>query len=84
VQDIAKAHNKTPAQIVLRWGVQRGTAVIPKTTNKDRLKENLSLFDFNLSEDEMKAIDSLNKNRRYNDPGVFCEAAFATFFPIYE
>ena len=37
VIDIAKSHQKTPAQIVLRWGVQRGTAVIPKTTNKDRL-----------------------------------------------
>ena len=37
VIDIAKSHKKTPAQIVLRWGVQRGTAVIPKTTNKDRL-----------------------------------------------
>jgi D-xylose reductase len=58
--------------------------VIPKTTNKDRLKENLSLFDFTLSEAEMKSIDSMNKNRRYNDPGVFCEAAFATFFPTYE
>ena len=84
VLDIAKAHGKTPAQIVLRWGVQRGTAVIPKTTNKDRLKENLSIFDFTLTDAEMEAIGKLNKNQRYNDPGHFCEAAFGTFFPIYE
>ena len=58
--------------------------MIPKTTNKDRLKENLSILDFTLSESEMQSISQLNKNRRYNDPGVFCEAAFATFFPTYE
>ncbi len=60
--DIAKLHNKTPAQVVLRWAVQRGTAVIPKTTNKDRLNENLSIFDFSLAESEMQAIAALNKN----------------------
>jgi len=69
---------------VLRWGIQRGTAIIPKTTSKDRLKENFSIQNFNLSEDEMVQINGLNKNRRYNDPGVFCEGAFKTFFPIYE
>jgi D-xylose reductase len=68
----------------LRWGVQRGTAIIPKTTSKERLIENLSIFDFNLSEEEMKAINALDRNHRYNDPGVFCESAFGTFFPIYE
>jgi D-xylose reductase len=84
VIEIAKRHGKTEAQVVLRWAVQRGTAVIPKTTNKDRLVENLSIYDFTLSEADMTAISALNKNRRYNDPGVFCELAFATFFPIYE
>lgn len=58
--------------------------MIPKTTNKDRLIENLSILDFNLTDEEMTAIAKLNKNQRYNDPGVFCEAAFGTFFPIYE
>ena len=48
VKDIAVKHGKSPAQIVLRWGVQRGTAIIPKTTSKERLVENLSL-EFNLS-----------------------------------
>jgi len=47
--------------------------------------ENIGLFGgFNLSAEEMKSISSLNKNRRFNDPGHFCEVAFSTFFPIYE
>src|SRR6185437_8737899 len=84
VREAARHHNRTPAQIVLRWGVQRGTAVIPKTSQPARLAENLAIFDFALSDAEMQAIDGLDCNRRFNDPGVFCEAAFHTFFPIYE
>ncbi|MBI1346785.1 aldo/keto reductase [bacterium] len=84
VKKIAATHGRTPAQVVLRWGVQRGTAVVPKTMNPARLSENLSLFDFQLNEQEMVAISALNCHRRFNDPGVFCEAAFHTFFPIYE
>ncbi len=84
VQECAARHNKTPAQIVLRWGVQRKTAIVPKTTNHKRLRENLALFDFELSAAEMAAIDALDRGRRFNDPGVFCESAFNTFFPIYE
>lgn len=80
----AQRAGRTPAQVVLRWGVQRGTAIVPKTSQRDRLRENLSLFDFQLSEAEMGAITALDRNRRFNDPGVFCEAAFNTFFPIYE
>jgi D-xylose reductase len=80
----AKRLGKTPAQVVLRWGVQRGTAVVPKTTQPARLAENLAIFDFELSPDELQAISALDRNRRFNDPGVFCEAAFHTFFPIYE
>ena len=74
----------TPAQVVLRWGLQRGTAVIPKTSNLQRLLENLALSDFMLSDDEMAAISCLNKNRRFNDPGAFCEEAFNTFHSIYD
>lgn len=84
VKQAAERLNKTPAQVVLRWGVQRGTAIIPKTTKAERLKENLSIFDFELTQDEMAAISELNSNRRFNDPGVFCEAAFNTFHPIYD
>jgi len=80
----AERHQKSPAQIALRWGIQRGTAVIPKSIRIDRLRENLAIFDFELSTEEMSAISALNRNRRFNDPGVFCELAFNTFFPIYE
>ncbi len=84
VKRIASGYDKTPAQVVLRWGVQRGTAVIPKTANPARLAENIDLFDFSLTSDEMTAIESLDQNRRFNDPGVFCEQAFGCYFPIYE
>jgi D-xylose reductase len=84
ITEIAAQHTKTPAQVLLRWGVQRGTAVIPKTSKRERLAENIAIFDFELSSHQMQAINSLDQNRRYNDPGVFCEAAFNTFCPIYE
>jgi D-xylose reductase len=84
VRAAAERCNRTPAQVVLRWGVQRGTAVVPKTTRPERLAENLALFDFALTPDEMKAISALNRDRRFNDPGAFCEAAFNTFCPIYD
>lgn len=84
VKETAARHGKTAAQVVLRWGVQRGTALVPKTANRDRLTENLAVFDFELTADEMHAISSLDRGRRYNDPGVFCESAFGAFFPIYE
>ncbi len=80
----AQAHGKTPAQVLLRWGVQRGTAIIPKTSKPDRMRENLAIDDFALSNVEMAAITSLNQDRRFNDPGVFTEAAFGTFHPIYD
>jgi len=84
VQKIASAHGRTAAQVVLRWGVQRGTAVIPKTSKVERLRENLDLAGFELSEAEMASIQSLDKNQRFNDPGAFCEPAFGCFYPIYE
>jgi len=48
------------------------------------MQENIDIFNFNLNTAEMNLISSLNKNRRFNDPGHFCELAFKTFFPIYE
>lgn len=84
ITDIASRHGKSAAQVVLRWGVQRGTAVIPKTSRPERLVENLNLFDFQLTQEEMEAISGLDRNQRYNDPGAFCESAFGCFYPIYE
>lgn len=84
ITQCAQHYNKTPAQIVLRWGVQRGCSVITKTTKVERLKENLDIFDFELTDKEIATISGLNRNRRFNDPGNFCEAAFNTFYPIYD
>ena len=74
----------TPAQAVLAWGIQRGTSVIPKTTRPARLEENLKSRNFSLSIQQMQKIQALDQNRRFNDPGVFCEQAFGNFYPIYE
>jgi diketogulonate reductase-like aldo/keto reductase len=64
LKEIAEKYGKTPAQVVLRWDIQRGIVVIPKSSNLSRQKENLDIFDFELSEEDMKRISSLNKNQR--------------------
>ena len=84
VTGIAGAVGRTPAQVVLRWGMQRGTSVIPKTSRPERLRENLAASEFTLSAEQMQAIAALDRGRRFNDPGDFCERAFGAFFPIYE
>lgn len=84
VKSAAQRLSKTPAQVVLRWGIQRGTAIIPKTSKPERLIENADIFDFELTQQEMEAISALNRDRRFNDPGVFCEAAFNRLHPIYD
>jgi D-xylose reductase len=84
IRNIAESCQCTPAQVLLRWGVQRGTSVIPKTNSLERMKENLQIDHIQLTEAQMQQISSLNQNRRFNDPGHFCEVAFGTFFPIYE
>ena len=60
IRDAASAHRKTPAQAVLRWHVQKGNIIFPKSVNRDRLRENLDIFDFSLSDAEMAAIDALD------------------------
>ncbi|XP_044783886.2 prostaglandin F synthase 1 isoform X3 [Bubalus bubalis] len=62
---IAKKHKQTPALVALRYQVQRGVVVLAKSYNKKRIKENIQVFDFELSPDGMKAIDGLNRNIRY-------------------
>jgi len=84
VAAIAAAVGGTPAQVLLRWGIQRGTAVIPKTSRPERLAENLAAADVDLSADQMALLSGLDAGRRFNDPGVFCERAFGRFFPIFE
>lgn len=71
LKDIGKKYNKTAAQIALRWGIQRNTVVIPKSNKVERLKENFDVYDFQLSEDDMKTISSLDKKMRTNQPACF-------------
>lgn len=84
VKEIAERLNCSPAQVILKWGIQRNTSVVTKSINPDRMKENLSSDSVELTEEDMEAISSLNRNRRFNDPGDFCEGAFNTFHPIYD
>jgi len=64
ILNIAKAHGKTAAQVVLRWHLQNDTIAIPKSVTPSRIKENFQVFDFELSTEEMEKINQLNKNRR--------------------
>src|SRR5699024_6983692 len=59
LHSLAKRYHKTPAQIIIRWHLQHGFIVIPKSTNPKRQKENISVFDFTLSHEDMKLIDEL-------------------------
>ncbi|MFB5190152.1 aldo/keto reductase [Alicyclobacillus fastidiosus] len=70
--DIAKKYNKTPAQVVLRWDLQHDIVTIPKSIREARIVENAQVFDFELSSEDMAAIDGLNENRRFGaDPDNF-------------
>jgi diketogulonate reductase-like aldo/keto reductase len=64
IGDIAKAHDKTSAQVMLRWHLQQGRSVIPKSTKPERIAENIDVFDFELSAEELAAIDALDTGQR--------------------
>ena len=69
---IGEKYGKTPAQVMLRWNIQRGIIVIPKSTHKERMEENFAVFDFTLSDEDMDAIAALDKKESsffsYQDP----------------
>jgi len=71
VKAIANKHKRSTGQVLLRWAVQRGIAVIPKSTNEKRLRENISIFDFKLDSKDMDDLKSLDNGTRYNDPATF-------------
>ncbi|MDT0476258.1 aldo/keto reductase [Streptomyces sp. DSM 41014] len=64
VTRIAEAHGKSPAQVLLRWGLQQGRSVIPKSTKRERIAENIDVFDFTLTADELAALDALETGHR--------------------
>ena len=79
---IARAHGKSPAQVMLRWGLQEGRSVIPKSTKPTRIAENIDVFDFELSADEIAAVDGLDTGRRGGpEPGAVTLEAYGREIP---
>ena len=64
LKEIAKKYNKTVAQIILRWNIENKIVVIPKSVKKERIEENINIFDFKLDGEDIKKIDSMNNNER--------------------
>ena len=72
IADIAQRVGKTPAQVVLRWHVQRGDVIFPKSVTRSRVEENFALFDFELDQGDVASIDGLNRDERIGpDPDTF-------------
>ena len=70
--EIGKKYGKSIAQVILRWNIDLGIIAIPKSVNPERIKANISIFDFKLTPDEISTIDALNKNQRTGpDPDNF-------------
>ncbi|MFS0735168.1 aldo/keto reductase [Microbacterium sp. 1P10UB] len=82
IGDIARAHGRSPAQVMLRWGIQQGRSVIPKSTNPERIRENFDVFDFELGEDDMARITALDTGVRSGpDPDVARDELFDRVIP---
>ena len=72
LKEIAEKHNKTVGQVILRWNIQRGVIVIPKSTHVERIKENIDLFNFVLENEDVELINQLNQHKRTGpDPDNF-------------
>ncbi|ULT59845.1 aldo/keto reductase [Neobacillus drentensis] len=72
LQEIASAHHKSIAQVILRWDIQNEIVTIPKSIRESRIKENANIFDFTLSESDIEKINALNENQRFGaDPDNF-------------
>ena len=72
IASIGKKYKKTPAQIILRWNIDLGYVTIPKSATQERIRENIDIFDFELTADDIATIDSLNTNQRVGpDPDNF-------------
>jgi diketogulonate reductase-like aldo/keto reductase len=72
IATVAQAHGKTPAQVLIRWSIQLGNIVIPRSSKPERIKSNLEVFDFELTEDEMATINGLDDGTRFRpDPETY-------------
>jgi len=76
VQNIAKAHGKTPAQVLLRFGIERGVVVIPKSTHPGRITENLDAVSFSLAEEEVAQLRALEIPFRYVEPSTWWDVDY--------
>ena len=65
IATVAQAHDKTPAQVLIRWSLQLGNVVIPRSATPERIKSNLEVFDFELTDDEMATLNGLNEGTRF-------------------
>ncbi|GAB3920656.1 oxidoreductase [Microlunatus endophyticus] len=82
LRELATEHSRTPAQVMLRWHLQRGRSAIPKSTNAGRIAENFDVFDFALSDDDLARIDALDRGVRNGpDPDVPRPEMFARVIP---
>uniref|UniRef100_A0A672N7Q7 Aldo-keto reductase family 1, member A1a (aldehyde reductase) n=1 Tax=Sinocyclocheilus grahami TaxID=75366 RepID=A0A672N7Q7_SINGR len=70
VVGLATCYNKTPAQVIIRWHIQRGVICIPKSITPSRIKQNIEVFDFKLTDEDMRVIESFNRNERLIIPTI--------------
>lgn len=66
ISEISQAHEKSSAQIILRWDLQNGVIVIPGSSNPDHIMENTQLYNFELTDEEMEQIEALEKNEKHD------------------
>jgi len=82
ITGLAEKYGKSPAQVMLRWGLQQGRSVIPKSTKAHRIAENIDVFDFRLSDDELSALDALDTGKRGGpEPEAVTLPAFSREIP---
>lgn len=83
-KELGEKYHKTPAQVILRWHIQMGFIVIPGSKNLEHIKDNLNIFDFELTEEEMKKIEQIDTETRYYNQTETQLAGYATWQPSYE
>ncbi|MCF8231709.1 MAG: aldo/keto reductase [Bacteroidales bacterium] len=72
VKEVANKYSKTPTQVAIRWGLQKGIVMIPKSSRNERIMENADVFDFIIEEGDMRRLDNLDRDKRYGpDPDTF-------------
>ena len=84
IKDLANKYGKSPAQIILRWHNQKGVIVIPGSKNPEHIKDNLNIFDFEISEEDMKRIDELDKNTPFYNQTDESLDGFAKWNPDFD